>query len=618
MYYLIPSARTSPRLYVVNLCLNFLIPPLILATLFSQRLALHNFPWIYQAITYILATPLYWTAKVQYDCLTAKREARKLGADLVPEVKGKWPGNLDVFLEAAKARKMSYSFTDITYLFDRMGNQFDTINFRVLWQDHIITRDHLVMKQALATGFSGFNKTGNNILFNSPPHVRLYDLFGDGIFNADGAEWKAHHALTRPFFARERITDHEHFEKYSNKVLEILRKRVQDGESIDVQDLFGRFTLDAAGEFLFGVPDFNTLDLPLPRPGKSTLGPKGSSMPETERNAYTDFVNAFEGFQVAIVPRGLRGALWPLWEWSKNVAKQPNEVITNWVRPLIEQALEAKREREKAKGNREDKMETDEGSLLEHIAESTDDIKLVRDELVNILLASRDTTAGLLSFLFYLLSMDPVRLEKLRGEILAEVSTGSPTYDDIRRLKYLRACLNETLRIFPPVPYNTRFTAGPSLLRTAESNRDGSTKSLYVPHAHTQMRYAPMLMQTRKDLWGEDAVEFRPERWLEKESLAEITADPFRFIPFNAGPRICLGQNFAYNQASFLTVRILQAFDSFQLRQREDAPPGSIPPEAWKEANGQRQAVEQIWPAAGVTLYSRGGIWISMKMAPSA
>ncbi|KAF8308491.1 cytochrome P450 monooxygenase CYP63 [Clavulina sp. PMI_390] len=609
MYYIIPSSKTNPQLYVVNLFLNFFIPPLVLASLVSQRLALHNASWIYHIMTYVLATPLYWTVKVQHDYLTARLQAMKLGVDLVPEVKGKWPGNLDVLFAAAEARKTSYSYSDMSYLFDRMGSDVHTINLRVLWQDQIITRDHMVIKQMLATGFESFTKAGSVL-----GRLRLYDLFGDGIFNSDGAIWKGHRALTRPFFARERITDFEHFERYSNKLIDVLRKRAESGESVDMQDLFGRFTIDAAGEFLFGVPDFDTLDAPLPRPGKAVLGPKGSSMPNTESNAYMDFVNALEGIQVATAPRPLRGALWPLWEWSKNVADEPNKVISAWLAPLIERALDAKKARRKGvKGS--EKIGTEEGSLLEHIAESTEDVQTVRDELVNILLASRDTTASLLSFLFYLLSLDPIRLGKLRAEIIENIPSGTPTYEDVRGLKYLRACLNETLRLFPPVPYNMRFAAGPVVLHTAETNLDGSAKKLYVPYVETPVRYTPLLMQTRKDLWGEDAWKFRPERWLEKDSLAEITADPFRFITFNAGPRICLGQNFAYNQASFVTVRILQVFDSFQLRQREDAPAGSLPPQEWQQAVNQRQAIEQIWPAAGVTLYSRGGIWMSMKTA---
>ena len=84
---------------------------------------------------------------------------------------------------------------------------------------------------------------------------------------------------------------------------------------------------------------------------------------------------------MAIAPRASRVVLLPLFDLSKIFADEPNEVITAWVRPLIERALEAKRAREKVGGDREDQMGADQGSLLEHIAESTEDVKLVRDEV---------------------------------------------------------------------------------------------------------------------------------------------------------------------------------------------------------------------------------------------
>ncbi|KAF8314506.1 cytochrome P450 monooxygenase CYP63 [Clavulina sp. PMI_390] len=612
MYYIFEAAKRNYRVYIAVVFLNLLVPPIALAALVSHFLLPQDLARTYHVLLYLLATPIYWTVRIQYGDWANQKVAKRLGAVVAPEARGKWPGNLDVLLRVAKIKQTSYASTEMDALFDEFGPDVHTVNFRVLWQDALLTRDHLVMKQVLATGFDDFVK-------GIPVRLKLYDLFGDGVFNTDGAEWKAHRALTRPFFARERITDFEHFDKYSNKVIDILRKRAEDGESIDLQDLFGRFTLDAAGEFLFGVPDFNTLDAPLPRPGQSTLGPKGSSPPEAESTPYTDFVNAFEGTLVAIFPRVFRGNLWPLWELFKNSTSEYNKTVNDWINPLVRRVMDAKKTKEKAVGQDGDDVNTasDEGSLLEHIAQSTDNEKLIRDELLNILLASRDTTACLLSFLFYLLSLHPGKLAKLREEILAEVPSGAPSYDDVRRLKYLRACLNETLRLFPPVPLNMKVNTRPALLRTSELNPDGSPKMIYVPYPETPIRYATILMQQRKDLWGSKATEFIPERWIERESVNEITADPFKFIAFNAGPRICLGQNFAYNEASFLVVRILQNFDSFQVRQREDAPAGCLPPKEWKEKPGHRQAVEELWPGTAATLYSRGGVWIKMKIATS-
>ena len=63
-----------------------------------------------------------------------------------------------------------------------------------------------------------------------------------------------------------------------------------------------------------------------------------------------------------------------------------------------------------------------------------------------------------------------------------------------------------------------------------------------MPGPNTDLCFFPLLMHRRKDLWGEDADDFNPERWLDEQRVMEFTQDPFRFLPFNAGPRICLGQ----------------------------------------------------------------------------
>jgi cytochrome P450 len=81
-----------------------------------------------------------------------------------------------------------------------------------------------------------------------------------------------------------------------------------------------------------------------------------------------------------------------------------------------------------------------------------------------------------------------------------------------------------------------------TVLRTSDVNPDGTQKLIYIPGPGVTVRYSPMLMQRRKDLWGEDSLEFVPERWLDPKRIQEMTMDPFKFIPFNAGPRICLGQ----------------------------------------------------------------------------
>jgi cytochrome P450 len=113
--------------------------------------------------------------------------------------------------------------------------------------------------------------------------------------------------------------------------------------------------------------------------------------------------------------------------------------------------------------------------------------------------------------------------------------------------------------------------------------------------------YLPMLMQRNPALWGEDADEFDPERWMDPERLKRFTSNPMMFAPFSAGPRVCVGQNYAYNEACCFLVRLLQQFDTFTLCP-EFQPEGSLPPPEWKSRRG-RQRKEKVWPSAALTLY---------------
>ncbi|KAG8754928.1 hypothetical protein FRC12_011052 [Ceratobasidium sp. 428] len=115
-------------------------------------------------------------------------------------------------------------------------------------------------------------------------------------------------------------------------------------------------------------------------------------------------------------------------------------------------------------------------------------------------------------------------------------------------------------------------------------------------------------MHLRKDLWGPDAEEFDPERWLDERYKKYVAPNPFIFLPFNAGPRICLGQQFAYNEISFFITRLLQRVTSITLA--PDAQPEStLPPASWAGSPG-RKGIEKIWPKAHITMYSSGGLWV--------
>ncbi|KAF8338716.1 cytochrome P450 [Cantharellus anzutake] len=581
------------RIHLLLVLARYFIPPLLIASaLLSFLPSLLSDGFFLRSLWHLWICLAYWMVNVKYADWKNHNEARKMGGVYLPRLKGKWPGNLDIALSLAQPSEEGYVLEDFERMFTSLGSgdEVTTFNLGTLWEDTYVTRDHRVMQTMLATRFDDFWK-GHEL------RMRTKGSFGDGIFGVDGAKAKAHRALTRPFFARERVQNFNTFERYTEKVLAHLLARFNSSQAIDIQDVFSRFTMDAAGEFLFGSTTFNTLDLPLPPPTKN---PNWGS--------YGSFIYAFEKLQEIVIIRSLRGSakVWGLMEFWKDETKIHSLAVDAFINPLIMGALKEKRKR----GT--EQCDPDEGNLVDHLVDMTNDLKLVRDELFNIFAAARDTTATLLTFTTYLLCLHPDVMAILRKEVLTYVPNGPPTFDDVRKMRYLRAVLNETLRLFPPAPLNLRSSRLSTLLPPDQTTNG---KPIYIPGGTTVL-YFPLLMQRRKDLWGPDADEFDPERWIDKERVKKMTDDPFMFIPFNAGPRICLGQNFAYNQASFIMIRILQTFDTFTLRQQEDAPDGSCPPASWRGAPG-RKGIEAIWPKMAVSLFIKGGCWVHMSIADS-
>jgi hypothetical protein len=135
-----------------------------------------------------------------------------------------------------------------------------------------------------------------------------------------------HRSVARPFFARERISDFELFERYSRRTLNLMSSLAASGQACEAQDLYARLTLDAASEFLFGT-DLKTLDAALPIAGKTEMGPKGSATDD----GWGVFAKAFETAQQVVTDRGRIGRLWPLFE----LFKDKNEANTTAIQTCV-------------------------------------------------------------------------------------------------------------------------------------------------------------------------------------------------------------------------------------------------------------------------------------------
>lgn len=315
---------------------------------------------------------------------------------------------------------------------------------------------------------------------------------------------------------------------------------------IDLSPLFFRLTLDSATEFLFG----QSVD--------SQIAALPGAVQKTKKPGELDWTGFAACFDAGTNALGVRGRLADLY-WLYNPKhfhdniKEVHRFADYYVNLALTTDLSSLKEDNLEKGGKKEKY-----IFLKELVQATRDPVELRSQLLNILLAGRDTTAGLLGFTFYSLVRHPKIFKKLRETILEDFgSYESPktiTFETLKGCSYLQYVLSETLRLYATVPFNSRrATRDTSLPRGG--GPDGNSP-IYVKKG-MEVNYSCHIMHHREDLWGADVEEFKPERWQGRRPGWE-------FLPFNGGPRICLGQQFALTEAGYVIVRMLQKFDAIE------------------------------------------------------
>ena len=376
---------------------------------------------------------------------------------------------------------------------------------------------------------------------------RELSFLGQGLLNSEGELWRRQRRLAQPAFHKRRVGAYgEAMVSHAERML----ARWRDGEVRDVHQEMRRLTLGIVAEVLFGA-------------GRDKADEVGEVLGWLDKHT-----NRLEEQGSAMVLRFLLGNF-PTptnLRFRKGIGRL-DEIIYG----LIEER------RENAK---------DTGDLLSMLLRFRDEAgtrmtdKQLRDEVITLLLAGHETTALALSWSWYLLSQHPEVEAKLLEELREKLGDRAPTIDDLPRLSYAEMVIKESMRLYPPAWGVSR--------EAIEACEIGG----YRLPAGTQLLIVLWAMH-RDPRNFQDPEAFNPARW--EGGLAK-KVPRYAYLPFGAGPRICIGGSFAITEAILLLATIAR---DFQLE---------LVPE-------QRRVI----PQPSTTLRPRGGIRMYLrKRHPSA
>lgn len=341
---------------------------------------------------------------------------------------------------------------------------------------------------------------------------------GDGLFTSGTEEpnWKKAHNILLPSFSQQAMKGYH--EKMIDLASQLVQKwaRLNPNEEIDVPDDMTRLTLDTIGLCGFNYR-FNSFYREDSHPFiEKMVRALDESMSQTQRL----------GIQDKLMVR------------SKQQFKEDIDYMFNLVDELIAERKEA--------------GDQGEDDLLAHMLKGKDpetgeslEDENIRFQIITFLIAGHETTSGLLSFAIQYLLKHPEKLEKAYAEVDEVLGDATPSFKQVKQLKYVRMILNEALRLWPTAPAFSVYAKEDTTLAGKYEVEKGEAFTLLIPELHRD-----------KSVWGQDAESFRPERF---EDISKIPHHAYK--PFGNGQRACIGQQFALHEAVLVLGMVLQHFE---------------------------------------------------------
>ncbi|XP_038882847.1 alkane hydroxylase MAH1-like [Benincasa hispida] len=423
-----------------------------------------------------------------------------------------------------------------------------TFYFKGIWFTNtgfLMTVDPSNIHHIMSTNFQNYPK--------GPEFKYIFDVLGDGIFNSDSDSWKNQRKIAQSLIVHEKFLEfmaRAAMEKVEKGLVPILDYFCENKSLVvDLKDLFLRLAFDSTCMMVTGF-DLNSLCLEFPE---------------------IPFSKAMDDVQEVLFLRHLYPKLY--WELLKKLGigeTRRMKKACDTIDEVIANLMAVKRERLQRDRELKELQLQDRGAdlITWYMVNKYDEIdcndKFFRDTVLNFMIAGRDALSVTLSWLFFILSKNPIIIEKIREELKTITivpqneleSQNQPqqkprvfTIEELNNLVYLHGALCETLRLYPPIAFEHKSPAEADTLPSGHHVKPG-TRILVSLYALGRMRC----------VWGQDCEEFKPERWISDKGT--IKREPsYKFFSFNAGPRTCLGKGVAFSQLKIVSAAIIYNYD---------------------------------------------------------
>jgi cytochrome P450 len=377
----------------------------------------------------------------------------------------------------------------------------DVVRYRGLWITHQLANPAHI-QYVLQTNFSNYRR-GRDY------HI-LKSSLGEGLLTSEGALWQRQRKMTQPALHSNRVAGFmQIMESHAQAMMERWEQQAERHQAFDIVPDLMHLTLNIASQALFTT--------------------RLESETEILREALTVGRNysVDRAWSIIRVPES----------WPTHANRRYHTALAKF-HQVVDRIIAARRNSAERPAD-----------LLTMLMEARDEAgqpmsdKQLRDEVATLLTAGHETTTLALAWACYLIAQHPGVEQRLRSE-LEFLQGRAPGYEDLSRLKYTRMVIDETMRLFPPVWVLSRTAA-----------HDDQIGGYRIP-AGSEILIFPYITHRHPSWWPEPE-RFNPERFAPENSAARTK---FAYLPFGAGPRACVGLNFAMTEIQVVLALLLQRF----------------------------------------------------------